>query len=270
MKKIEATGRTLQEAVETAAAELGVPVGAVEYELVEEGAKGFLGLGGVPTRVVAWASDEIAARPAAPEPVSEIEEMFGVEPVEDIVEATLEQPARAEEITMHEEPVAQAEVYRTEPVVEGDEAITKAAIELLGQVLEAMNVDAKPSVKSITEEEIVIDLVGSEVAILIGKQGQTLDAIQYLVSIWATKEFHTHRRIVIDAESYRDRHKLLLERKAREYADFVKQESKEAVFEPQSARDRRIVHVALADDPDVYTYSEGEGEDRHVVISPKK
>ncbi len=127
-----------------------------------------------------------------------------------------------------------------------------------------------PVVRSASSEEVVIDIVGEDVALLIGKHGQTLDALQYLMAIAANKSSSERRRVILDAENYRNRHQEILERKAREYAKAVAREGKEAVLEPQSARDRRIIHLALADHPDVYTYSEGEGDERHVVISPKK
>ncbi len=90
------------------------------------------------------------------------------------------------------------------------------------------------------------------------------------MGICAGRTTNVKRRVILDAEGYRQHHKETLEDKAREYAKYVKEEGKEAVLEPQSPRDRRIVHMALSDNPDVYTYSEGEGENRHVVISPKK
>jgi len=115
-----------------------------------------------------------------------------------------------------------------------------------------------------------VTLAGEDVAILIGRHGQTLDALQYLVGIIANRDPHARRRVTLDAEGYRERHRQALEKTALDYARAVKDEGKEAVLEPQSARDRRIIHVALAEHPDVYTYSEGEGDERHVVISPRK
>jgi len=242
---VEASGRTLEEAVQLAAQELGVSIDAVEYETVEEGTKGFLGLGQSPTVVKAWVKEGYVVAPKpAPEMIEEAEEEEAV-PVEFISE---------------EEDIVSAE---------GDVFVDEV-IAILKDVLKAMDVKATPVLKSADSEEVQVDIVGDDVAILIGKHGQTLDALQYIIGLAAGKYSETRRRVVLDAERYRARHQEVLEAKAREYADAVKAEGQEAVLDPQSPRDRRIIHMALADDPDVYTYSEGEGDYRHVVISPKK
>jgi len=133
-----------------------------------------------------------------------------------------------------------------------------------------MQLDAHPEIRSDSNEELVVDLVGSDLAILIGRHGQTLDALQFLVGIALGRGGRgIQKRIIVDAGGHRERHREALVHQALEYARQVKQAGQEAVLDPQPARDRRIVHTALADDPDVYTYSEGEGDDRHVVISPR-
>lgn len=272
MKKVEASGRTLEEALQSAAQQLGVGKDALEYELVEEGTKGFLGLGQTPTTVTAWVSEEAAAKPPKPEPViEEPEEQIGEQPLEELEET--EEVAQEEE-TAEEQPPFEMEAPVVEekqpaPAVAGAEGI-QPVLDLLQEVVDAMGLKAKPVLRSADNEEIVVELEGKDLAILIGKHGQTLDALQYIVGIVAHRDPDERRRLILDAEGYRERHKESLERLAHEYARAVVDEGKEAVLEPQSARDRRIVHLALADDPDVYTYSEGEGDDRHVVISPKK
>ena len=228
-KTIEIGGRTLEEAIQIAARELGVGVDAIEYEVVEEGAKGFLGLGQTPTVIRAWLREGYVA---------------------------LVSPGA----------VAQGE-HKAE--VEDDE-IGGKLLKILTDILAAMGLPAKPTIESIEDMEINVDIQGEDVAILIGKQGQTLDALQYLISIAANRWSDKRWRINIDAGGYREKHRKTLERKAREYAEAVKAQGQEAELEPQSPRDRRIIHLALADDPDVYTYSEGEGSRRRVVISPKK
>jgi len=248
MDMVEVSGRTLEEAVQTAARELGVSVDAVEYEIVEEGAKGFLGLGQSPTVVKAHIREGYVPAPA---PVRE-------------------KPVVAEEAEA-KVPAAKAEQPK-EPKAAAEDAqkFIDVLLPMLSDIVEAMSLKAKPVVKSVDADEIVVDIEGNDLALLIGKHGQTLDALQYLVSIAANRAAGTRFRIILDAEGYRQRYNEMLERKAHEYARSVKAQGQEAVLEPQSARDRRIIHMALADDPDVYTYSEGEGDNRHVVISPKK
>lgn len=272
MRTIEANGRTVEEAVQVAAEQLGVSIEQVEYEVVDHGSKGFLGLGGNPAIINAWVSEQRVAV-ARPERTYQEEETDTAEPSERIEEPELKE-AEAEpesiepEAETREEPVARPPAPAQPSETGGD--FEAALMDTLTDVLSAMKADAKPVQRSSTEEEVVIELVGSDAGSLIGKKGQTLDALQYLAGIIANRSTPTRRRVILDADGYRDKHQRMLERLAREYADAVKAEGKEAVLEPQPARDRRIIHLALADDPDVYTYSEGGGDDRHVVISPKK
>ncbi len=259
VETIEVSGRTEEEAVQVAAQQLGVAADAVEYEVVEEGAKGFLGLGQAPTLIRARVKEGYQAQ-AKPVPAAE----EAVEK-ERAIEEPVEIPAA--------EPVAEAEAPVQAPVqAQAAERgpFADHVVSILEDVLKAMEVDAKPVIKVDTEEETAVDIVGKDVALLIGKHGQTLDALQYLISIGANKGRAEKRRVILDAEGYRQRQQELLEKRAREYAQAVKEQGQEAVLEPQSARDRRIIHLALVDDEDIYTYSEGMGENRHVVISPKK
>ncbi|MCX8052346.1 MAG: Jag N-terminal domain-containing protein [Armatimonadetes bacterium] len=247
MEKIEASGRTLEEALQLAAQKLGVTIDALDYEIIEQGSKGFLGIGQTPTVIKAWLREEIVTTPVSDEKAA-VEESEGIE---------------------KETPEAAVSEEKSEEKKE-KEGLTDMLLRTLNEILKPMGVNVRPVLKSDTPEEVVIDLVGPDVAILIGKRGQTLDALQYLLGIIASRRMRNKKRIILDAENYRDRHRAMLERKAREYAAAVKAEGKEAVLEPQPARDRRIIHLALLNDPDVYTYSEGEGDERHVVISPKR
>jgi spoIIIJ-associated protein len=238
---VEASGKTLEEAKEAAANELGVPVEQIEVEVLEEAPKGLFGLGQAKVRIRAG--------------VPEVE--AGVLPEE----------AESLEAEPEEQPEAEAEVAEEPALSKADRAIA-----MLKSVFEAMRFIAEPVLVSETDEEVQIDIVGAseDLGRLIGRHGQTLDALQYLLAISVNRGDPDKVRILLDAEGYRERHKQMLEARAREYAAKVKETGDEAVLEPQSARDRRIIHMALADEPDIYTYSEGEGDDRHVVISPKK
>lgn len=251
MDKIEVSGRTIEEAVEIAARELGVSIDAVEYEIVEEGSKGFLGLGQIPAMIKAGVKEGVEPG-EPPAPVKEPEQHAEEAQDQDELEAALRRESQA----------AQAA---------GGTAFTDAVLTIVADVVTAMGLDAKPVLKEDTEEEVLVEIVGKDLGMLIGKRGQTLDALQYIVGIGANKHGGDgKKRVILDAEGYRERHKQTLIQTALEYAKAVKEQGQEAVLEPQPARDRRIVHMALAEDPDVYTYSEGMGDDRHVVISPKK
>jgi len=256
MTSIEVTGKSVEDAVKAAAAELQIPEDQVEYQVLEEGSKGFLGIGGRLTRIKASPKRRVAAEERAPrEERKPRREAAPRPPKEPRVAKPRAKPtpaAPAEEL-----PDAHAEDDR------------KTALALLQNVLDAMDLKATPRIVNESDEEIVIDITGSDLAILIGKHGQTLDALQFLISIAVHRGAKARKRIILDVEGYRERRDEMLRHKAHEYARRVKETSQEAELEPQTARDRRIIHTALSNDPDVYTYSEGEGDERHVVISPK-
>lgn len=239
MTWIEVSGKTMEEAKQAAARELGAPVDQIIVEVVEESSKGFLGLG--QQKVV------IRASVAGQEPEAVSAEPEAQEAAMSVSDATSE-PAE-------EQPSSGVQ-----------------AIGLLERILAAMQFDARPELVSETEEEVQIEMTGDSIDIgrLIGRHGQTLDALQYLLGIAVNRDRVHKVRVLLDAEGYRERHAQMLEARARDLAARVKTFGEEAVLEPQSARDRRIVHMALADDPDIVTYSEGEGDDRHIVISPRK
>ncbi|MFQ3549289.1 MAG: RNA-binding cell elongation regulator Jag/EloR [Armatimonadota bacterium] len=239
MEPIVVTGRTNEEAVELAAKELGVSIDAVEYEVIQQGNKGFLGLGQIPTQIKAWVKE-------------------GIEP-----KKSMEQEGESG-VSMNSDSYSDSYDKYAE-----NESFSEIVTNLLSDIIEKMGIDARIEVKSDNDEEIEIEIKGEDVAILIGKRGQTLDALQYLLAIAGNKSVQGRKRVLLDAEGYREKHRKTLESMAIEYAKEVKLMGKEAVLDPQSPRDRRIIHMALANDPDVYTYSEGEGDERHVVISPK-
>lgn len=260
MKKVEATGRTTDEALVYAAQQLGVGVDSLEFEIVEEGSKGFLGLGQTPTLVRAWVGKTDVPR-EKPEP-----------PAEPIVEEVIEEEKEETTVEVSEQFEDKASV-QPEPVEETDGEVEKLAediLGLMGEILKAMKMEATAQLKSIDGQEVVIEIVGSDAEVFSSSNGQTLDALQYIAGIVASRISGSRRRIILDANGLREQHKEMLRRKALEYAKAAMEAGKEAVLEPQPARDRRIVHLALVDHPDVYTYSEGEGDQRHVVISPRK
>ncbi|MGN0371034.1 MAG: RNA-binding cell elongation regulator Jag/EloR [Butyrivibrio sp.] len=141
----------------------------------------------------------------------------------------------------------------------------------LNDVFSAMNLQVTINM-NIDEEEgtINIDLVGDDMGVLIGKRGQTLDSLQYLVSLVANKESSQYYRVKLDTENYRERRKATLESLAKNIAYKVKRTKKSFPLEPMNPYERRIIHSALQNDKYVVTKSEGEEPFRHVVICMKK
>jgi spoIIIJ-associated protein len=132
----------------------------------------------------------------------------------------------------------------------------------------AMSADVQIEMKR-NEEGADINLTGRELGILIGKRGQTLDAIQYLVNIVANRYSDAHLKIAVDAEQFRQRRRKTLEQLAHRLASRVVKTRKEVVLEPMTAAERKIIHAELQNDANVKTYSKGEEPNRRIVIAPK-
>jgi spoIIIJ-associated protein len=136
----------------------------------------------------------------------------------------------------------------------------------LNDVFLAMNLEVQVD-KKVSEEGISFNLVGTDLGILIGRRGQTLDSLQYLVNIVANRFSKTHLRIILDAESFRERRKKTLEELASRLAGRVIRFKKEVVLEPMSPQERKIIHFQLQDHALVKTFSKGEEPNRRVVIA---
>lgn len=150
-------------------------------------------------------------------------------------------------------------------------SISDKAKDFLNEVFEAMNmvvvIDAKYDEES---KNLNIDLSGDEMGVLIGKRGQTLDSLQYLVSLVVNKESEEYIRVKVDTEDYRKRRKETLENLAKNIAYKVKRTKRSVSLEPMNPYERRIIHSALQNDKYVTTHSEGEEPFRRVVVTLKK
>jgi len=232
MISVEKAGKTVDEAVEAAIAELGVSREQIDYEVLEEPSKGLFGfLGGKMARVrvmVKTAPDLPAAAPGKKERAPK--------------------PLRA---------------------AQPQEPIVAAAKTFLQSVFKAMRLDVKIE-KMSHEDHVVLNLRGEDLGILIGKHGQTLDALQYLTNLAAHRDSEERVRIVIDVEDYRKRREETLVRLARRLAERVKIRGEKVVLEPMSPHERKVIHTTLQNDLLVTTYSEGEDPFRKVVIALKK
>lgn len=221
MKSLERTGRTVEEAVEAALAELGVSRDQCEVEILEEGNKGLFGL--------------LGARPAR-------------------VRVTVK---AAPELPKHEERK------------DGEQAAVDRGREFLSGLLERMKVPAAVETRVDEDGTVVMNITGSDLGVVIGARGQTLDAVQYLVNVVANKDASSRVRIVVDAEGYRERRAEAVRRMALRAAEKAKAARKRVRLDPMSAVERRLVHLALRDDDQVETRSEGTEPYRRVVIVPR-
>ncbi len=141
----------------------------------------------------------------------------------------------------------------------------------LNDVFTAMNIEVVVNVEyDEKERNMNIDLAGEDMGMLIGKRGQTLDSLQYLVSLVVNKETEEYVRVKVDTENYRERRKATLENLAKNMAHKVKRIRRSVSLEPMNPYERRIIHAALQDDKYVTTHSEGDEPYRRVVITPKR
>lgn len=239
MNMVEKTGKTVEDAVKAALAELGVSRDQAEVEVLEESKPSLLGLfGGRDAKV------RVTVKEAAPEAAEAPVEKTEAAPQEDA-----KAPADREEER---------------------QAAAAAAKAFLEEIFRAMGMDLLiEKFISRKDEEIILKIHGDGIGVLIGKHGQTLDALQYLTNLAGNRGRKNWNRIILDAENYRERRRETLERLARNLADRVKRTRKKAMLEPMNPYERKIVHMSLQNDPAVTTYSEGEEPYRKVVIDLK-
>ena len=155
---------------------------------------------------------------------------------------------------------------------EGETTAAGVATAAVGRILEAANVNVTRTLRAANDPESggpIIDLAGEDSGLLIGRRGQTLQALQFLVNLIVRKQFEGVR-VVLDVENYRQRREFQLRDMATKVAARVTQTNRSITLEPMPPADRRIIHTSLTDNPDVSTESTGEGEGRKVTIMPKR
>ena len=153
--------------------------------------------------------------------------------------------------------------------MEEQEQTAEEAKKFLENVFKGMHLNVTME-KMMNEDRILLSLHGEGLGILIGKHGQTLDALQYLTNLAAGKSFRHHYFVMLDVENYRERRQDTLEALAHRLAGKARRTGEPVKLEPMPAGERRIIHLALQDDPSVSTESEGEAPYRYVVISPNR
>ena len=155
---------------------------------------------------------------------------------------------------------------------EGEITAAGVATAAVGRILEAAGVNVTRTLRAANDPESggpIIDLAGEDSGLLIGRRGQTLQALQFLVNLIVRKQFEGVR-VVLDVENYRQRREFQLRDMATKVAARVTQTNRSITLEPMPPADRRIIHTSLTDNPDVSTESTGEGEGRRVTIMPKR
>ncbi|MCW5943071.1 MAG: KH domain-containing protein [Fimbriimonadaceae bacterium] len=269
MEAIETTGKDLRDALAQAASQLGVDSGTLAHEVLEETA----GLFGKSTvRIRAWVAPE-ASTDAEPAPVIEKPKAVRKKaapkapptpPVEASVEAAPTEPEDAEaDSESFEEP---EEEERPNVVATAEDADNILAI--VDNLLKSAHLTARARVRSMNDRYVNVELDGRDVAFLIGKRGEALNALQYLVNIIVGRKLANGVRCTLDGNDYRKDREQKLTHLAQSIAREVRKRGEEAVLDALPAFERRIVHKALLDFAGISTYSEGEEPNRRVVIAP--
>ncbi len=256
METVEIEGKTIDEAIEKACQEFGVPREKLNIEILSEGSSGILGIG----------SKKAKIRAGLLSLEMDFEEELGKKPVEPKIEKK-----KTSESILDTEPDLEDETGEETlpPDLPAGASAAGRAKELLEGILHRMTLDF-PVTAEETREAIIFKITGDGSGILIGKSGQTLDAIQYILNKAVSASSQDKRRIILDTEDYRERREEYLIALAAKLAEKVKKTRKPVTLNYMSARDRRIIHMALKSDETLMTKSRGEGSYRKIVILPKK
>lgn len=271
---IRVSAKTVDDAITEALIQLGVTSDRLEYEVIEKGSAGFLGIGMKQAVIEARRKPE-PKEEKVEEPV--VEEPVRVEPKK--VEAVQPQKAAAEKKADESqkaafekavEKEAKEEVKKETKLVEVQPQAIKAVEDFLKNTMKAMDMEVELKTEIDQDGALCVDMSGEHMGILIGKRGQTLDSLQYLANRVANKHQEGYVRVKLDTENYRARREETLRHLAKNIAHKVKRNRRPVALEPMNPYERRIIHSALQSDPYVMTHSEGEEPFRKVVITLKK
>ena len=245
-ESVEISAKTVEEAIERGLSELGLTRDQVEVEVVHPGRSGVLGIGAEDARVRIVA--RAVASPTHGQPAQVAEEK--------------ETPAPPPE------PVSESAAL--------DAEVAELATDLLQGLLDGMSVRANVQARlgdDLAEEgeepALILDVTGNDLGILIGRRGETLRALQYMTRLMLSRKLERWEPVIVDVESYRVRRRRSLRQLATRMADRMVFSRQRVVLEAMPANERRIIHIALRDHPQVTTKSIGEGERRKITILPK-
>ena len=235
---LEVEDKTVQDALTQATVTLGLPSDQIEYEVLEEEKSGLLGLFPKPAKIR-------VRRKGAEGAKTETKEV---------------KAAPAAESKEADKPKEKPEITR--------DISTITVKPFLEELFKVMDVDVEIKEEYNAEErQVEVDLSGDSMGMLIGKRGQTLDALQYLTSLTLNKGYDDYVKVKIDTENYRERRKATIENLAKNVAKKVKSSGRTSTLEPMNPYERRIIHAVLQEDKYVETHSEGEEPHRKVVVT---
>jgi spoIIIJ-associated protein len=244
---------TVEEAIDKASHALNVAREQIRFEVLDQGSSGFLGMGARDARITVEKTDDTRGDAPAPE----------------IAEAQAE-PLAEERAMQRSE--ASAEIARpteedSPTLAEVPDDLIIAVDEFTISLIEAMGIDGTVDVYD-SGDAISVDVTTEETGLFIGQKGETIDAVQYLVNVATYKNRPFSKRIVVDSEGYRQRRIEAIQGMAHRTARRALREKRPLSLPPMSPAERRVIHLFLKENPDVTTSSEGEEENRRVIVNP--
>ena len=271
---IRVSAKTVDDAITEALIQLGVTSDRLEYEVIEKGSAGFLGIGMkqavIEARRKPEPKEEKGEEPVVEEPVRvEPKKVEAVQPQKAAAEKKADEPQKAAFEKAVEKEVKE-EVKKETKLVEVQPQTIEAVEDFLKNTMKAMDMEVELKTEIDQDGALCVDMSGEHMGILIGKRGQTLDSLQYLANRVANKHQEGYVRVKLDTENYRARREETLRHLAKNIAHKVKRNRRPVALEPMNPYERRIIHSALQSDPYVMTHSEGEEPFRKVVITLKK
>lgn len=274
MDYITVSAKTLDDAITEALVQLGVTSDQLDYEVIEKGSAGFLGIG--MKQAVIKARRKYVEPEEPKKEKTEKEDHPGEKRKESVTISKIDRPAKEKKhhkSKKRNEPRKETEEHPVElkkevELAKVEEKTVKACEKFISDVMDAMKMEGIKITSCVDEEgALAINMDGPDMGILIGKRGQTLDSLQYLTNRVANKMQDGYVRVKLDTEDYRRRRKETLENLAKNIAGKVKRTRRTVVLEPMNPYERRIIHSALQSDPAVSTHSEGEEPYRRVVVT---
>jgi len=266
-QSVTVSAKTVDEAIAAAERELGVPRDRLDITVITEGSRGFLGMRAENARILAM----VVGAPAAPPPAAPV--LRPVHEGADVAGGPVGIAAEEEGEFVAEEEYAEEEGEEepTEPGVRAEQRQETARIaqEILETLLRQMDIRARVAIRTIGNP-IVLDVETDNGGLLIGRRGDTLSALQYIVNVLVGKRTRRWTKVVVDVEHWRARREETLRALALRQAERVRQQRRPIALDPMPANERRIIHLALQGHHDVDTHSEGEEPNRRLIITPKR
>ena len=279
----EFTGKTVEDAIIEATTTLGIASSELDIEVVNKGTSGFLGIGAKPAVIKAKAKKEVnddledilanAKKPGAKGNKNTPKKQQPAKPSNSEVkeEKKTVKEEKKEEVKEAAPSETEEKKQEVKEFVKIEESVIEETREYLEKLFAAMEMEADIDITTDDQTRTMnIDVEGPEMGIIIGKRGQTLDSLQYLISLFVNKKSDSYIRIKLDTENYRERRRETLENLAKNIAYKVKKSRRPFSLEPMNPYERRIIHSTLQNDRYVTTKSEGEEPYRKVVIYPKR